>query len=49
MTGHSNGVNGVARARALTPGIYAPIPTFFKPETEDLGVSWGYTLCESEA
>lgn len=36
MTGHSNGVNGVARARTLSPGIYAPIPTFFKPDTEDL-------------
>jgi len=23
--------------RRLTPGIYAPVPTFFLPETEDLG------------
>ncbi|GJE98273.1 dihydrodipicolinate synthetase [Phanerochaete sordida] len=36
MAAHTNGVNGAAHARALTPGIYAPIPTFFKPETEDL-------------
>ncbi|KAI0356319.1 dihydrodipicolinate synthetase [Trametes cingulata] len=43
---HVNGVNGVHRvngtngtsgaSRPLTPGIYAPIPTFFQPGTEDL-------------
>lgn len=35
-----NGTNGVAHRslpRAVKPGIYAPIPTFFKPNTEDLG------------
>ncbi|KAI8969585.1 dihydrodipicolinate synthetase [Trametes punicea] len=32
-----NGVNGASGAsRPLTPGIYAPIPTFFKPDTEEL-------------
>ena len=34
---HTNGANGVSHARKLIPGIYAPIPTFFQPETEDLG------------
>ena len=23
--------------RALTPGIYAPVPTFFLPDNEDIG------------
>ena len=33
-----NGTNGVHRSkRLLRKGIYAPIPTFFQPETEDLG------------
>ncbi|EKM54021.1 uncharacterized protein PHACADRAFT_257602 [Phanerochaete carnosa HHB-10118-sp] len=36
MAGHTNGVNGVAGSRVLKPGIYAPIPTFFVPDTEDL-------------
>lgn len=32
-------VNGVDNGlRSLKPGIFAPIPTFFHPETEDLGV-----------
>lgn len=41
----TNGVNGVHAngatkiSRPLTAGIYAPIPTFFVPETEDLGES----------
>ena len=39
MTGQTNGLNGAAGARVLTPGIYAPIPTFFAPDTEDLGAS----------
>lgn len=26
-------------SRPLQPGIYAPIPTFFAPESEDLGAS----------
>ncbi|PCH43950.1 dihydrodipicolinate synthetase [Wolfiporia cocos MD-104 SS10] len=36
--GVHNGVNGSAHAvsRPLTPGIYAPIPTFFLPGSEDL-------------
>ena len=34
---HVNGTNGVHKSRPLTAGIYAPIPTFFLPETEDLG------------
>ncbi|KAJ8497142.1 hypothetical protein ONZ51_g689 [Trametes cubensis] len=45
---HTNGVNGVhngvngtngtsSASRPLTPGIYAPIPTFFLPDSEDLG------------
>jgi 4-hydroxy-2-oxoglutarate aldolase len=31
--------NGTHRAvsRPLAPGIYAPIPSFFLPESEDLG------------
>ncbi len=35
----ANGVNGVHSSvvRPLTAGIYAPIPTFFLPESEDLG------------
>ena len=35
----TNGANGTDRlvSRPLAPGIYAPIPTFFLPETEDLG------------
>lgn len=31
LNGHSPAV------RALKPGVYAPIPTFFLPHTEDLG------------
>jgi 4-hydroxy-2-oxoglutarate aldolase len=34
---HTNGVNGASHARPLTAGIYAPIPTFFQPDSEDLG------------
>jgi len=36
-----NDVNGnhASTTRPLRPGIYAPIPTFFLPETEDLGQS----------
>lgn len=38
----SNGVNGAnghhAVKRGLKPGIYAPIPTFFLPDSEDLGM-----------
>ncbi|KAI0780165.1 dihydrodipicolinate synthetase [Fomes fomentarius] len=34
---HVNGTNGVAKvSRPLKAGIFAPIPTFFVPETEDL-------------
>ncbi|GJE97419.1 dihydrodipicolinate synthase family protein [Phanerochaete sordida] len=36
MNGHTNGANGAAGARVLSPGIFAPIPTFFAPDTEDL-------------
>ncbi|TRM56242.1 hypothetical protein BD626DRAFT_414481 [Schizophyllum amplum] len=32
----ANGVNGHKISRPLKPGIYAPIPTFFKPDSEDL-------------
>ncbi|KAI0699533.1 dihydrodipicolinate synthetase [Cytidiella melzeri] len=34
---HINGINGASHARPLTAGIFAPIPTFFQPDTEDLG------------
>jgi len=33
---HTNGINGASHARPLKAGIYAPVPTFFKPGTEDL-------------
>lgn len=29
--------NGASHSRPLKPGIYAPIPSFFLPESEDLG------------
>jgi len=33
-----NGVNGhLSVSRPLKAGIFAPIPTFFLPDTEDLG------------
>ncbi|KAI0743441.1 dihydrodipicolinate synthetase [Daedaleopsis nitida] len=36
---HVNGTNGVAKVpRPLTAGIFAPIPTFFDAETEDLDI-----------
>ncbi|KAI0717217.1 dihydrodipicolinate synthetase [Cerioporus squamosus] len=31
-------INGTKVSRPLTPGIFAPIPAFFDPETEDLDV-----------
>ncbi|KAF4578816.1 hypothetical protein EYR36_000623 [Pleurotus pulmonarius] len=37
----ANGTNGIANGhltRPLRPGIYAPVPTFFLPETEDLDI-----------
>ncbi|KAK0463956.1 uncharacterized protein EV420DRAFT_1729939 [Desarmillaria tabescens] len=36
----ANGSNGVhiSATRPLTPGIYAPIPTFFIPDSEDLDI-----------
>ncbi|EIN07289.1 dihydrodipicolinate synthetase [Punctularia strigosozonata HHB-11173 SS5] len=34
----SNGVNGHKVSRPLRPGIFAPIPTFFLPDTEDLDI-----------
>ena len=35
----ANGLNGHhAVKRGLKPGIYAPIPTFFLPDSEDLGM-----------
>ncbi|KAH7913736.1 hypothetical protein BJ138DRAFT_1001685 [Hygrophoropsis aurantiaca] len=36
----TNGVNGhhASVSRPLKPGIYAPIPTFFLPESEDLDI-----------
>lgn len=35
---HVNGSNGTTKvSRPLTAGIWAPIPTFFFPETEDIG------------
>lgn len=34
----TNGVNGHAsHSRPLNAGMFAPIPTFFLPESEDLG------------
>ncbi|KZT04654.1 dihydrodipicolinate synthetase [Laetiporus sulphureus 93-53] len=40
-----HGLNGHSRhvSRPLTPGIYAPIPTFYQPETEELDLT---TLAE---
>ncbi len=37
---NANGVNGAAgtSSRSLTPGIFAPIPTFFHADTEELGM-----------
>ncbi|KAF8892519.1 dihydrodipicolinate synthetase [Infundibulicybe gibba] len=35
VNGH-NGINGSHGSRALRPGIYAPIPSFFLPTNEDL-------------
>ncbi|KZT37998.1 aldolase [Sistotremastrum suecicum HHB10207 ss-3] len=35
--GHSH-TNGTGVVRPLTPGIYAPIPTFFVPDSEDLDI-----------
>lgn len=32
-----NAENAHPNSRTLKPGIYAPIPTFFLPESEDLG------------
>ncbi|KAK0483805.1 hypothetical protein IW261DRAFT_1605924 [Armillaria novae-zelandiae] len=36
----ANGSNGIhiSATRPLTPGIYAPIPTFFLPDSEDLDI-----------
>jgi L-threo-3-deoxy-hexylosonate aldolase len=38
----ANGVNGVNGSHSVTrhlkPGVYAPIPTFFLPDTEDLDI-----------
>ncbi|PFH54284.1 hypothetical protein AMATHDRAFT_170014 [Amanita thiersii Skay4041] len=35
----TNGVNGQQHvSRLLTPGVFAPIPTFFLPDTEDLDI-----------
>ncbi|KAJ3482089.1 hypothetical protein NLI96_g7210 [Meripilus lineatus] len=35
--GHTDALNGTTQtSRSLKPGIFAPIPTFFHPETEDL-------------
>jgi len=34
---HSNGTAVHAQSRPLTPGVYAPIPTFFQKDTEDIG------------
>lgn len=35
----ANGLSNGQTSRLLKPGIYAPIPTFFLPESEDLGES----------
>ncbi|KAF9814023.1 hypothetical protein IEO21_05326 [Rhodonia placenta] len=38
-TNHAHtGPNGASVSRPLTPGVYAPIPTFFKAGSEDLDV-----------
>lgn len=36
----ANGINGLhaAESRPLKAGIYAPIPSFFLPGSEDLGL-----------
>lgn len=44
MTGQTNGVNGFAGSRVLKPGIYAPIPSFFLPDSEDLGAPTPFAL-----
>lgn len=36
VNGHANG-HSHTTSRGLKPGIYAPIPTFFLPDSEDLG------------
>ncbi|CAE6494822.1 unnamed protein product [Rhizoctonia solani] len=36
--GTTNGTNGHAKISPLTPGVYAPIPTFFLEDTEELDV-----------
>lgn len=33
----ASGANDQSHTRPLKPGIYAPIPTFFQLESEDLG------------
>lgn len=45
-TNDTNGAHshGASHSRPLTPGIFAPIPTFFKPDTEDLGMWHGLLL-----
>jgi 4-hydroxy-2-oxoglutarate aldolase len=35
----ANGYHAPEVVRPLKAGIYAPIPSFFLPETEDLGMS----------
>lgn len=38
----ANGYHAPEVVRPLKAGIYAPIPSFFQPETEDLGTSCSY-------
>ncbi|TFK76288.1 dihydrodipicolinate synthetase [Pluteus cervinus] len=39
MAAHgTNGINGVHVARPLKAGVFAPIPTFFLPDSEDLDI-----------
>ncbi len=45
VNGGADTLNGVAHtSRSLKPGIWAPIPTFFHSETEDIGTLWSSLL-----
>lgn len=37
INGFANGINGVKHSRPLAPGIWAPVPTFFLQDSEELG------------
>ena len=37
MTLNMNGTTQHSLPRPFLPGVYAPLPTFFHPDTEELG------------